>query len=114
VSNVFASFPKSIRIGPFTIPVFIKDMPKDEEGRILFGQYTALGVIELSTIAPNPVHAADTVIHEVLHGLYGNAGLGPMCQEEQVVSALSTGLVQVFRDNPKLVAWLTKALRAKK
>jgi hypothetical protein len=37
-----------------------------------------------------------------------------MSQEEQVVSAIATGLTQVLRDNPKLVAWLTKALRAKK
>lgn len=110
--DVFSGFPKTIRIGPFTVPVVVKDVPKDEEGRILFGQYTALATIELNTIAPNPIHAADTVIHEVLHGLYGNAGLGPMCQEEQVVSVLSTGLVQVLRDNPKLVAWLTKALKS--
>jgi hypothetical protein len=114
VSNVFASFPKSIRIGPFTIPVFIKDMPKDEEGRILFGLYTPASSIELNTTAPNAIHAADTMLHEVLHGVYGNAGLGPMSQEEQVVSAIATGLTQVLRDNPKLVAWLTKALRAKK
>jgi hypothetical protein len=112
VSDVFSGFPKSLRIGPYDIPVKITDI-KAEEGRVLFGTYSALGSIELNPIAPNPIHAADTVLHEILHGVYGNSGLGPISEEEQICSALSTGLLQVLRDNPKLVAWLTKALRAK-
>jgi hypothetical protein len=112
--DVFVGLPKSVRIGPYDIAVTVKEIPKDDDGNSPFGLYTPASSIELNTTAPNAIHAADTMLHEVLHGVYGNAGLGPMSQEEQVVSAIATGLTQVLRDNPKLVAWLTKALRAKK
>lgn len=110
--NIFAGLPRSLRIGPYDIPVKITDI-KAEEGRILFGTYSAFGSIELNPIAPNSIHAADTVLHEILHGVYGNAGLSPINDEEQICSAISTGLLQVLRDNPGLVTWLTKALRAR-
>jgi hypothetical protein len=112
VPDVFAGLPKSIRIGPYDIPVTIADI-KAEEGRVMFGVYSAFGTIELNPIAPNPIHGADTVLHEILHAVYANAGLSPLSDEEHVCSAISTGLLQVLRDNPKLVAWLTKALRSR-
>ena len=52
----------------------------------------------------------DTVLHEVLHACLSLIGadefLSPS-KEERLVRALSPALLQVLRDNPKLVRFLT-------
>lgn len=52
---------------------------------------------------------ADTVLHETMHAIlhhqgreYGHA------VEEEYVRALATGVLSVLRENPELVAWLTR------
>lgn len=41
----------------------------------------------------------ETLLHEVLHAVYMNAGLQPGDEEEKVVTALSSGLYQFLKDN---------------
>lgn len=111
MSEVFSGLPPSLRIGPYDIKVTVKDIPLDDDGNTTFGLYSTVKLsIELHQDVPHPLHAADTFLHEILHGLYGHAGLGAMSSEEQVCTALATGLVQVFRDNPEALKWLTKAV----
>lgn len=59
----------------------------------------------------HPVEEADTVLHEVLHAVHFlmDIGLNPR-MEENVVRKTATGLIQVFADNPRLLAYLTEAL----
>ncbi len=47
-----------------------------------------------------------TLLHEVLHGILQNAGLDD--QPEPLVRAIAHGVVQVLRDNPGLVTYLTR------
>lgn len=54
-----------------------------------------------------PLEAADTLIHEAFHAILHGRGRtygGPT--EERYVSALSAGLIQLIRDNPKFGPWL--------
>jgi hypothetical protein len=55
------------------------------------------------------VFALDTVLHELMHAVYSVCHLRVSDDEERVVGMISSSLVQVFRDNPKLVAWIEKA-----
>lgn len=41
----------------------------------------------------------ETLLHEVMHAVYMNAGLQPGDEEEKVVTALSSGLYQFLKDN---------------
>ncbi|QDB71009.1 hypothetical protein bb8_p34 [Bordetella phage vB_BbrP_BB8] len=58
----------------------------------------------------HPVEEADTVLHEVMHGLCALMNLNLSDEvEEHVVRKLATGLTQVFMDNPHLVTYLANA-----
>lgn len=52
----------------------------------------------------------DTFLHEVLHAVLSLTGwdhrLGDK-REEQLVRSLTPALLEVLRDNPKVVKWLT-------
>lgn len=41
----------------------------------------------------------ETLLHEVMHAVYMNAGLQPGDEEEKVVTALSSGIYQFLKDN---------------
>lgn len=53
------------------------------------------------------VEEADTVLHEVMHAIFYTMKIGlDIDTEEKVVSALASGLVGVFQDNPEFAQWL--------
>lgn len=63
----------------------------------------------------SPAHAAGIVLHECLHVIFDNQGLehmkrGKEDREEQIVLAFEAGLIALYRDNPRLLAWMTKWL----
>lgn len=41
----------------------------------------------------------ETLLHEVMHVVYMNAGLQPGDEEEKVVTAMSSGVYQFLKDN---------------
>ena len=41
----------------------------------------------------------ETLLHEVIHASYMNAGLQPGDDEEKIVTALSSGVYQFLKDN---------------
>lgn len=41
----------------------------------------------------------ETLLHEVIHAVYMNAGLQPGDDEEKIVTALSSGVYQFLKDN---------------
>ena len=59
-----------------------------------------------------PALQAETLLHEVLHCAFWTGGIEDKDDEERTVSVLSTQLAQIWRDNPKLVAFLSAALDA--
>ena len=60
----------------------------------------------------NPADKLNTIIHEILHGIWFHWGLGeqiekPKKAEEMVVTALANGLTNVIRDNPQFLSDLS-------
>lgn len=55
-----------------------------------------------------PQKQAEVLLHEILHACYDNAGLNmePTLEEERVVNGMGYQLLQVIRDNPKLMVFL--------
>lgn len=49
-----------------------------------------------------------TLMHEILHGILVQAGQYKANENEGLINALSFSLVQLIRDNPELVAYLTR------
>lgn len=54
-----------------------------------------------------PVEERDTVLHEILHGVWALMGIDYPKIEETIVNRLATGLTQVFQDNPELMKYLS-------
>jgi hypothetical protein len=59
-------------------------------------------VIYMDTTATDSVQL-DTLLHEILHGIWWTGALEDEDKEERIVSVLATGLVQVFKDNPSIL-----------
>ena len=55
----------------------------------------------------SPQHQAQTILHEIVHGIIRTSSLGDVLQnsndEERFVDGLAYGLLQVIRDNPDLI-----------
>ncbi len=104
-----ADFPASIRIGYRDYDVV--ELPAREgEGEGIYGRHSAfLNRIEVRADV-KPFERADTLLHEVLHGVWQMADL-PKKDEERCVTLISRGLTQVIRDNPHLIAYLQDALQ---
>lgn len=56
--------------------------------------------------------SANTLLHELFHAIWTTYALENDDKEERVVTVLSNGLAQVWRDNPDLVKFLNKSLSA--
>lgn len=61
----------------------------------------------------SPALIAETVIHELMHALWLNAGLPGRASEERAVNSLSKGLSSLIRDNPELIRQLARALNGR-
>jgi hypothetical protein len=107
--------PAYIRLGStdYLITFFSDELEEHYYGRI---NYTK-GTVQLNKNRLENQGGADTVLHEVLHGLITEYGIENYMagddandrhqSEEQVVRLLSHGLVTFMRDNPDLVRWIT-------
>lgn len=104
-----AAFPTTVRIGYRDFAIEEWDTKQaNAAGR--YGECDkANGVIRVDT-SYGPVQAAETLIHEVLHGCFHVAGIDDSDAEERTVTHLSSQLTQVFRDNPDVMAYLRSAL----
>lgn len=54
---------------------------------------------------------ADSLIHEVLHGIWRAQNLPARASEEPAVTKLAAGLAQVCRDNPGLLLHLESLIK---
>lgn len=55
-----------------------------------------------------PVEEADTLIHETFHAIWYTMGIGHgPYDEESIVHRMSSGLLQVYLDNPEFLKYLS-------
>jgi len=113
--------PTTIRYGQHLIPVIwhedtigheddlvtvYEEVDGDNGMLILKGRYEV-------HIAKNAVCVQEVLLHEIMHAMVRHTGLhrGPLacrCEEEQVVTALAAGVVEVLVRNKALVDFLTE------
>lgn len=100
-----AKLPNKIKIGNMSITVERVKELKAPGGNDAYGRWMADEHRIL--IAPHPSLAIeqDTVLHEVLHGLFTHFWL-PRKNEEHIVACLASGLMMVMNDNPRLKRYL--------
>ncbi len=67
-------------------------------------------IIRVDTSFPR-AQTADTLLHEILHAIWGERQLEDEDKEERTVATLASGLCAVMRDNPDLMPWIEGALK---
>lgn len=106
-----AKLPASVRIGPFDFTIELMSR-HEATGRSRYGECAIVEQkIRVSEDFASPVKAADTFIHECLHGLWWTMSLEDGDKQERIVCALSTALTILYRDNPWLLGWLADCLK---
>lgn len=99
--------PTTIRIGGHKFKVV--ELPADTD---LHGECdVASHEFRLAKVFADDSQAADTILHEIMHGLWDQAHLVEGDSEERVVYVLAGGLIQVIRDNKTLFRQILKALK---
>jgi hypothetical protein len=101
--------PEGVRIGPYDYTIRAMDRIEVLESGAMGMCDEEFNVISLA-VDSQPIHLAETVIHEILHALWGAADLpdeGPV-DEERIVTALAKGILQVARDNPAVLAFIAQ------
>jgi hypothetical protein len=113
MKDLVDGIPDKLRIGPYDVTVEKLDSIPDDDGKMLWGCYDhGKLLIQITRSQPNILFIIDTLFHEIYHAIYVNTGLGYASSEEHVVSAMATGMTQVYRDNPALVTWLNTSLQS--
>ncbi len=112
MSSPYDGLPKSVRIGPYDITIEVKEKLTEDDDD--FGHYDHGRLIKLREDQYNPTLAIDTLLHEILHGIYRCCGFDKESSEETLVTGLATGLTQVLRDNPGVLEWLAQMNQTKR
>ena len=96
-----------VKVGAVDINVF--SLPFDGEA---FGDFNYLLMrIRLDENLKGPV-LVDTLIHELNHAVWAIGILKTKEEEEErVCSVMASMWTQIYRDNPKLMAWIKKNLK---
>lgn len=98
---------RKVSVGHVTYDLeFVKDL-KNWRGVDLMGNCDHRNLrLELDEDL-HPRHVGNTLLHEILHAIWGVYRL-PVKDEERYVETLATTLVSLFRQNPRLYEVITR------
>ena len=113
VDECIREIPRTLKIGAFDWTVVI-----DEGDSGLYGlaRYDTSELILWSKNHTSADRVVGTALHECLHAIFENHGLGKLkrnkaAREEAIITGFESGLISLFRDNPRFVTWMRKWLR---
>ena len=105
--------PSSLRVGYTDIRIRVEDSEDNH------GAYSSVKkTVTLATDSSTGPEGVNTLLHELLHAGYDLGSLrctglsadDAKADEERVVTVLANHLTELFRRNPRLVAWMTEEL----
>lgn len=103
----YDGLPAEIRIGPYAVPLLVvKKIDHKNPLGMWCGDW---GPIKLREDQRSPNLAIDTLLHEIMHGIWTLSKLDTW-QEEEIVEMMATWMVAVFVDNPKLLQWIIRSV----
>lgn len=101
-------FPTTVRIGYRDYSIERWD-PRLARANRSMGEtclLTAKIRIDAQLLEFDPVEAANTLLHEIMHAAWLDGGLEDEDKQERTITVLANQLTGIWRDNPALVAWL--------
>lgn len=101
--------PSSIRVAAFDVAVVEwNHHAATAAGR--FGEWSAIECCMRVDPTVNPMKVLDTLLHEINHAIYWSYGMEDEDKEERIVGTMATAWAQIYRDNPKLVSWISDVI----
>lgn len=101
--------PTEIEIGPFTYDVSLDEADIDELAPEAFAAIDPMALLIALEPAQGEDQMRDSLLHEILHGIVFATGVDQDIDAETIerlIRPLSTGLLDVLRRNPAVVAFL--------
>lgn len=106
--------PSYVDIGPYRLKIELVDDPgqylKIPAGPDvdMFGCFRLIHETIYVCKHLKPVSMADTLLHEILHAVWtvGTGSSGGALEEEEVVSMMSTLMLDVIKKNPQLIKYI--------
>ncbi len=110
VAELLRRIPETMRFGSQEYAINKGSLPEHKNNWGELDPNKHIISIEINT--PNGKRLAETIMHEGLHGIWGERYLpGTHEEEEHTVQQIAAGLVAMFVDNPWMLPWLILALR---
>ena len=99
--------PKSVAIGPFKYTVLYTELENEEDSAFI--KFSVRRIVANEDL--DDQNLAESLLHEVLHGLIDLTGERPTTDEdrtasEKLIAALSPWLYQFIRSNPTFISFL--------
>ncbi len=94
--------PNKIKVACFDIEIREWDA-KTANVRGCFGEYSGDECIIRIDATHNSQRVVETLIHEITHAIYHLYCISDEDKEERIVTAISRGWFQVYRDNPEVL-----------
>lgn len=111
VTEALAQLPARIRVGAYPLKILIID-GRSSDRHMVWGLFSANEqAIYLNDEFPSLTHMASTFLHEIMHAVWYAQGIDDDDKEERIVTMLSSGLTQVYRDNAWLAPWIEECFR---
>ncbi len=110
VADLNAKLPRFIRVGPYDMTLAPMSGINTYAQRAV-GQFSARELkISYAIEAPSKLDALDTLLHEISHAIFWAYRIYDEDKEERTCGMMATAWVQVYRDNPWLLAWIGEAV----
>lgn len=108
--RLYKDMPRQVRIGSLVYNVGIMHDHDGDAGGLLGATHYQKCVIRVRDSLDGR-QAANTFLHEVIHGIHWEYGVTDNSDEEFSTNQTTNGLCAFWQDNPKAVEWFTKAIR---
>jgi hypothetical protein len=110
-NRLMRDLPRSLRIAGYDITIEEWNHHAAQASS-RYGEFSSIEqTIRVSDKIVNLPKRVDTVLHEIHHAIWWAYGIHDRDNQERIVSVLGTAWMQIWRDNPALVEWLSASTR---
>ena len=102
--------PEKIKVACFDIKVENWN-PVSASSNRKYGEFSSMEMVIRVDTSVDRIKVVDTLMHEICHAVFWVYGIHDEDDEERTVGTISTGLIQVYKDNPDVLIFMQEHLR---
>lgn len=106
----YVELPKKVKVAAFDVAIIPYEEQRARVGEV-FGEFSCVENVIRIDMSISPMQICETLVHEIAHSIYWIYSVDDSDEEERVVSVMSTGWMQVYRDNPKILEFISSTIK---